>query len=39
MSLMLKKYKFTIFYLLRDKVPKALRLHFFIRLIQMSMGA
>ena len=28
MSLMLKKYKFTIFHLLRDKVPNALRLHF-----------
>ena len=39
MSLMLKKYKFTIFYLLRDKVPNALRLHFYIRLMQMSMGA
>ena len=39
MSLMLKKYKFTIFHLLRDKVPNALRLHFYIRLMQMSMGA
>jgi len=24
---------------LRDKVPNALRLHFYIRLMQMSMGA
>ncbi len=39
MSLMLKKYKFTIFHFLRDKVPNALRLHFYIRLMQMSMGA
>ena len=27
------------FHLLRDKVPNALRLHFYIRLMQMSMGA
>lgn len=39
MSLMLKKYKFTIFYLLRDKVSNVLRLHFYLRLMQMSMGA
>lgn len=38
MLLMLKKYKFTIFHLLRGKALNALRLYFYTRLMRMSVG-